>query len=450
MQDAAEIINAKAIQAEVVRAVSKPKPARVVPDAERWRDLAKVEGGLTPVAVSRRLDLADRGRMKELADLANAMRQKDGHLQGILDARETAVQQLEWDLELPKKPTKREKKAAQFVKDVLGGILGVAIANATSSPFFGYAVTEQVWRKSSGFLVQDYFRPIPARRFDRIGDSIIFDDHIGGERFDLAGHPGHFLVNRPRVNGDVPAREGLARLLVWGALFRNWSVADWLRLGEVAWKPWRTGQYDRKAFASQEDIDGLVDILDDMSSSGTAVFSDAVKVDVKWPTGQVGSGNSHAELFGTMGREMSKAVLGQTETTEASKSSGYAQAKVAYEVKTDKRDADARFIADDITRDVITWLVVLNFGAGLRVPRLRFATQDIADLQVFGIGVKNLKDAGLRMPAKWARDQVGMPEPAEGEELVGDGNVTAEDPTTPDAAPDGPDTEPEGSTDNEA
>lgn len=239
------------------------------------------------------------------------------------------------------------------------------------------------------------------------------------------------------------------RVLVWAALFRNWTLTDWLRLGEIAWKPWRIGTYDRTKFAKQEDVDGLVDTLDRMSSSGVAVLADAVKVDVKWPTGQVGSGNPHATMFSTMGREMSKAVLGQTETTEASASSGYAQGKVHYEVKLEKREADGRFNAADITRDCIAWIVLLNFGAGVRPPIMRFITEEAADLQPFGQGVKSLTDAGLRIPAKWARDKAGIPEPADGEELVGDG-INTEEPTTPDAAPGGPENEPEGSDKDEA
>lgn len=447
---AANIINDKAALAEVVRAMKPKAASRIINDPENWRELRRHEGGLTPVEVSKRLAEADLGRMAPLVDLSNALRQKDNHLQGILDARETGVQQLDWDLELPKKPTKREKKAAQLVKDVLGPILGVAIAHASAAPFYGYSITEQVWRKSGGYLVPDFYTPVAHRRFERRGSRMIWRDQGMTEGVDIvAEYPSQFIVSRPRVNGDLPCREGLMRVLSWAALFRNWTLTDWLRLGEIAWKPWRTGQYDRKAYATQEDIDGLVDTLDEMSTSGVAVFSDAVKVDVKWPTGQIGSGAPHAEMFSTMGREMSKAVLGQTETTEASKSSGYAQAKVAYEVKGDKKEADARFVAADITRDTVAWIVFFNFGAGVRPPRLRFITEEAADLQPFGQGVKALTDAGLRIPAKWVRDKAGIPEPAEGEELVGDGNTT-EEPETPDAAPAGPKTEPEGSDKDEA
>jgi len=418
---AAEIINAAAERRE--RALTKPNASRgrVIPDQTIWRQLARAQGGLNPTTVSRRLRCADDGTMWPLVDLANELRQKDGHLQGILEARETAVQRLGWDLELPKKPTKAEKKAAEFVRDAFSDTIAPLIAHCSSSPFYGYAVTETVWRKASGYLVPERFVPVHQRRFDRKSSSVTWDDHDGMVPVDVrAEFPGCFTVCQPRVNGDVPAREGLMRVLVWPALFRNWTLTDWLRLGEIAWKPWRTAQYKRELFANQEDIDDLVNTIDAMSTSGTAVLSDAVTLDVKWPTGQNGTATPHKDLFSTMAREMSKAVLGQTETTEASQSSGYAQGKIHYEVKKEKTDSDAHFIAHDITRDVIAWMIGLNFGDRVRPPMLRFITEETAELEAFGNGVKALKEAGLRMPAKWARDKAGIPAPADGEEVIGE------------------------------
>lgn len=419
-ETAMTIINSAANRA-AARAFAKPMVggSRVVSDLPTWLQLQRVQGGLTPVEVSRRLAEADLGRMAPLVDLANALRQKDNHLQGILETRETAVQRLPWDLELPKKPTKREKKAYAFVIDALKGPLPAAVAHASSAPYYGYAVSETMWVKSNGYIVPDYFNPIAARRFRYVGNELFWDDQNGKPPVDIrAEYPSQFVISRPRVNGDVPCREGLMRVLVWAALFRNWTVTDWLRLGEIAWKPWRTGSYDKTKFAQQEEIDDLVDVIDAMSSSGVAVLPDSVKLNVEWPKG-ASSGSSHKDIFETMGREMSKSTLGQTETTESSTASGYAQAKVQYDVKQDKRDADAAFIGTDFTRDIVRVLILLNFGEGVRIPNLRAVTEEAEDLEPFGIGIKALKEAGTRIPAKWVRQKAGIPEPVEGEEIIG-------------------------------
>jgi phage gp29-like protein len=77
--------------------------------------------------------------------------------------------------------------------------------------------------------------------------------------------PGKVLFYQPRVTGAEPNREGLARVLVWAALFRNWSVRDWVQLGELAWKPWRIGTYDG---ADEKAISTLKTILRCVSTLG--------------------------------------------------------------------------------------------------------------------------------------------------------------------------------------
>ena len=94
------------------------------------------------------------------------------------------------------------------------------------------------------------------------------------------------------------------------------------------------------------------------------------------------------------------------ETTQASGSSGYAQAKVHDAVRKDIREASAMQVASDITRDLITPLIALNFS-DVVVPRFEFITQDPIDLKAFAEALKNLKDAGMRIPETWALEQAG-------------------------------------------
>ncbi len=431
---------------DVEEKMSAPKTrgTRVIGDQPVWQQLVQSSGGLSPAAVTARMREADLGRMCQLVDLGNALRQKDGHLQGILETRETAVQRLKWEIELPRKPTKQEKKAAQLVKDAICGGVGDVVAQCSSSPFFGYAVTETVWRKSNGYLVPDYFSPVAHRRFCIDGNRLLWQDVAGSTAgVDIrAAYPGQFIVSRPRVNGDVRCREGLIRVLCWAALFRNWDLTDWLRLGEIAWRPWRSASYDKEAFVKQSDIDDLVTALDSMATSGVIVHPKTVDVKVEWPEG-VGKGGPHAELFGTLGREMSKAVLGQTETTESSSSSGYAQSKTMDGVRKDKVESDATFIAADVTRDLINVIVRLNFGDNVRPPSLRFITEDAVDVKAFSDSIATLSKAGLRIPAKWARDKAGIPEPVADEELLTP-VAAAEAPKDPTAKPSGPDNAPKG------
>jgi len=415
-------LSAKKVQA-------RPRPdSRVVPDLSLWNQLSRVGGGLTPVQVSGIIREADGGNTTRLMDLANDARQKDGTLQAVLSQSEEAIGGLDWQLQLPAKPKAKEKRATEWIDGLLRGNASFSrlIAHLAGAVYYGYAVSEILWTKTSGRLVPADYVCLAPRRFgfrSRDGLFVLRDEGTKIDGVDvLDAFPNKFVVSRPRVTGDVPCREGLVRVLMWAALFRNWTMSDWLRTGEIAWKPWRIGTY--KPGTSEESVDNLIAVLDGMSSNGVAVVPDTTTLDVKWAPN--GSGKTtHAELFETIGREMTKAVLGQTETTQSSTSSGYAQAKVHNEVRKDLRESRARCVAADITRDVIRPLIELNFGPGMRVPRMRFVTDDSLDFKAFSEGIKNLVDAGTRIPQSWVREEAGIPDPTGDEEILGAAEETS-------------------------
>jgi phage gp29-like protein len=403
----------------------KPRIAMpVVPNLPLWNQAHRIGGGLTPAAVSQIIREADAGYMRRLIDLANESRQKDGHLQGCLQQAEECVAGLQWQVSALPDASSKEKKAAEWIESELRGnaTFRRLLAHLAGATYYSYAVAEIYWKKSNdGKLTPGHFECLDARRFSfRQEDGKFVWWDIGQQPIDFrAEHPGKFIVTQPRVNGDVPHREGLARLLVWSALFRNWTITDWLRLGEIAWKPWRVGTY--KKDAAKEDIDGLVRVLDGMSTNGVAIVPESIEVDVEWaPNGTTKP--MHEVLYETVAREMSKAVLGQTETIQSSQSSGYAQAKVHDGVRRDLLESRAQQLAADITRDLVATMCTMNFGPAVRPPRFEFITQDPIDLKSFAEGLKALKDAGHKqIPTAWVSDQAGIPTPQGDEECLGDG-----------------------------
>jgi len=395
--------------------------------------LGRIGGPMSPIEVSSYIRDADAGRMAGLMDLANEAKQKDCHLQSVLATSEEAIAALDWELMLPESPKARERKAMEWVDAALRQNRGLSrlIAHHAGAAYYGYAVSEVMWRRVDGRLVPEDFRPVAHRRFCFAPDTgrLQWWDAVGTMTYpgvDFRGAwPDKFVVSQPRVTGDVAAREGLVRPLIWAALFRNWALADWLKLAEMAWKPWRVGRHDDTA--DQADIDDLQALLEQMTSNGVATIPKSVELDVKWPGGAgATTTGQHGEMFSVLGREMSKAVLGQTETTEASKSSGYAQAKVHNEVRMDLKEARARFVSDDIDRDVVAAMFRLNFGPTVRPSTFRLITESKADLVPFATGVKTLRDAGVRMGADWVRDQAGIPKPGKDEEVIGPSDDDAE------------------------
>jgi phage gp29-like protein len=408
---------------------SSPTPVydggrRVIPDLPLYLQMQRIGGGLTPLQVSEIIREADLGRMARLVDLANEARQKDCHLQSVLGTRENALCGLPWQATVPDGARRKDKKAAEWLSESLQNAQNFrrAIAHTTGGVYYGYANTESLFEMDAGRITPVNFEPISPRRFcfDQKSGRLHWWDASGSGApypgIDLQKeYPGHFLQFQPRINGDVPCREGLVRVLMWAALFRNWDLRDWLSLGELAWKPWRTGKYKKEA--SREDKDNLLAILQGMSASGVAIYPDSTELEVNWPK-NTASGSTHAELFATIGAEMSKAVLGQTLTTEQGDRGSQSLGKVHDNVRRDILEADATAVAEVIRRDLIVPLMRWNFGPDVLIPDFKFITEDAVDLVAFSTGVKTLRDAGLPIQTSWVRDQAGIPEPLEGEELL--------------------------------
>jgi phage gp29-like protein len=236
------------------------------------------------------------------------------------------------------------------------------------------------------------------------------------------------------VNGDVAFREGLARVLAWMAIFRNWDLRDWLSLAEIGWKPWRLGKYGKDA--TTEDKNALNQIMRAMTASGVAIFNkDTTEIDVEWPKGlPSGSVSTHKELADYLGAEMSKAVLTGTLTVEAGSKGARSLGETHQEGLDEQIEADALDISDDLTRQLAGPFTRMNYGDKYAVPMVLLPCEDEFDEQQYALTVKTLSDAGLRMPASFVREQVGIPEPDEDDEIIGEAK-SAEPGTAPGTDP---------------
>lgn len=399
-----------------------------------YEQFQRLGGGLTPADVSRILQTADRGQPQHLVDLFNESRQKDGHLQGICYTRDIAVSLCGMEFVDPEpakgkeKPARKDEKAIKLCRRIRDEFdeFPKLVEHLTGAYIPGHATATIKWEKSKdGLLLPRSGELLSARDF-------IFSQSAGKLRyqrtpFDLEGvdllaeNPGRVVQVQRRITGDVQVREGLIRCLVWAALFRNWSLKDWIALGEYGWKPWRKGVYEKGA--SQKDIDELVEALETLGNSGVGAFPETAKVEVEWPKGMApgtGGSSTHRELLDTMGREMSKAVLGQTTSAEPGPNGSRASDEVRDKVRADIREEDAVATAAALYKQLFRVAVSVNLGPDVACPVPWFQTDESVDQLAFAQAVKNLAEAKVRVPSKWVRDELGAPEPKDGEEVIGE------------------------------
>lgn len=395
----------------------------IVREKPLYEQHQRIGGGITPSQVSEILRAADGGQPMQLCDLMGETRQKDGHMQGALGSREMAVSLTGLDFVAPPDPSSKEREAVSLcrrIRDDFGN--WQTMVEHLIGQVHGHGTCAIKWEMSSdGLLLPVSAAPLYQREF-------IFALSNGALRyartgFDtegvdiLADNPGRIVQVQRRIVGDVQAREGLIRILVWSGLFRNWSLKDWLALGEIGWKPWRLATYAEGT--DQADVDRLTAMLERVGSTGVAVTQDGQDIKVEWPKGgSLGGGSAHREFYEAIGREISKAVLGQTTSIESGPNGTRGDTQSRDEVRADIREADCRAVAAALRAHMFAFAVQVNLGQDVRCPVPMFQTEDRADLLEFSQAVKFLQGAGCRIPAKWVRDEAGMPEPTDGEEVL--------------------------------
>jgi phage gp29-like protein len=479
--------------AGATRATSQRAPAKALPkepsadagsalaDPSVWETFQRMGGGITPADILPIMRAADGGDPSRLIDLTNELRQKVGHLQSTLFTREAALAKLEWEITLPGASGKprlgkggKARRASpgesqrRFIEDTfraldapspdsaLSSLRGL-FADLSGGTVDGHAVSEALHtRDKRGRLIPRGFKKHPARRFgydftgkfpsDRL---ILRDSTTRNVPVDFrSDFPFRFIVSQPRVNGDVPSREGLGRVLVWPSLFWNWALSDYLKLAELAWKPWRLAKILKNA--SKDEIRKAQAALQSLVTNGCATHSENVEILLKWADGAKTGSSGHGDLLARLAAEISKAALGQTLTTEQGAVGSQALGNVHNDVRKDHLEFDAQHLASVITRDLIRPLIELNFGPGAPIPIFRFVTEDATDFKAFAEALKVLvKDIGMKIPKAWAHDQLGVPVPQEGEEILGE-DAPDEEPEgeKPPPSPEGD--EPEPANDDEA
>lgn len=410
-----------------------------------YEQFQRIGGGLTPAQVANIMATADAGQPALLVDLFNESRQKDGHLQGICYTRDIAValcglEFVELEDDTARRKDKKAIKICRRIRDEFEDF-GKLVEHLTGAYVPGHATAELKWKRTKDGLLLPYaFEALPTRDF-------IFDQARGRLRYSrfqgdvvgvdlLAENPARIIQIQRRIVGDVQVREGLIRCLVWAALFRNWSLKDLIALGEIGWKPWRLAMY--KKGASQKDIDELCDMLERLGTTGVAAIPETTELKVEWPKGMApgtGGSSSHVTLIDMMGRECSKAVLGQTTSIEPGANGSRASDQVRDKVRTDIREEDAITTAAVLLRQMFALAVAINVGDDVACPVPWFQTDESIDQLAFAQAVKALAESKVRLPSKWVRDEIGAPEPKEGEEVIGEADEPEPEPENDNGKP---------------
>ncbi|MBI5328864.1 MAG: DUF935 domain-containing protein [Deltaproteobacteria bacterium] len=372
--------------------------------------------GLTPQKLANIFKAADGGDVYSQMELFEEMEEKDTHLFSILQTRKSAALGLDFEIE-PYSDDKKDIEIKEFVEENINNLPAFEenLFDLLDAIGKGYSALEIMWDIKDGANIIKNLGWIHPRKFtwnNSMFPKLLTEKEING--IDLP--PFKFIFHRHRTKSGHPTRQGILRVASWFYLFKNYAVKDWLAFAEVFGMPLRLGKYDTGA--TKEDKDALINAVRSLGSDAAGIISKSTEIE--FIEAAKNSGRDVYDLLVSLcNAEMSKAVLGQTLTTQQGESGSYSLGQVHNDVRRDLLEADCEMLAKTIRQDLIRPLVGFNFGWDAPLPWFKFHYEQQADLQAEAGKIKTLTEAGVKtIPVRWVHEKFNIPMPENGEETI--------------------------------
>lgn len=377
---------------------------------------ASVAVTITPQRLAELLESSAQGDDYDYLTLAEEMEEREPHYASVLGTRKRAVAQLPISVEAPTDDAADVKRAD-------------AVRALTESPEFedllidlldalgkGFSAVEMIWNKNARLAeISGAKAWVPERyahrdqrffQWDQVtGQHLLLRDEANPAGLILPQHK--FLVHRPKLKSGLPMRGGLARLAAVSYMCKSYTVRDWMAFAEVFGMPLRVGKYGPNA--SERDVNILRTAVATLGTDAAAVIPDSMRIEFESAVNAQGGADLFNRLADWLDKQTSKAVLGQTMTTDDG--SSLSQASVHNEVRLDLRDYDARQLAKTLNRDLVRPFIDLNFGPQTAYPQIRLYQEEAEDLEPWIKAVGEAVDRGVEVEQSQVRDRLGLSDP---------------------------------------
>ena len=410
-----------------IQVMKQPETREIAVTTIRDRWSSYPSQGLTPQRLADIFKEADGGDVYRQAELFEEMEEKDTHLFSELQTRKNAVLGLDYDL-TSWTESAEDKKIRDFVSDCIFNLdsFDDALLDLLDAIGKGYSLCEILWQIDGGKAViggLSWIHPKKAVFYDRGGDMwaksfelprvVTEVEPVYGEIM----RPFKLVYHRYKARSGYDTRAGVLRVCAWMYLFKNYSLKDWVAFSEVFGMPLRLGKYDPGA--SKEDKDALVAAIQSLGSDAAGIISKSTEIEFVQAMKNAGTENIYEALSNFCDRQMSKAILGQTATTEGTPGK-LGNEDAQDRVRRDLTKADCQAIEKTVRFQMVRPLVGYNFGWDKPLPWFKIMFEPAEDLEKLSTVYKNLREMGQPMSAEHVSDRFKIPLPQKGETPLGD------------------------------
>lgn len=375
-----------------------------------------VASGLTPARLASLLQGAVDGDPFDYLTLAEELEERDHHYRSVLGTRKLAVAGLEVVVEAAGDGAREEALADAVRELIAGGGFDHAVFDLLDGLGKGFSVVELLWQTRDRQWWPRYaWRDPRFFTFDRDTHTELRLRDEAAPAEGVALPPYKFIRHVPHLKTGVPIRRGLARLAVWGYLFKAYTVKDWMAFLEVYGMPMRVGRYGPNA--TDQDIRNLMSAVVNLGADAAAVMHESMRIEFQHAVQGQGQNQlfEHAAAF--WDRQLSKAILGQTASTEGT-AGKLGNEELQAEVRQDLIRADAKDLNATLNRDLVRPFIDLNYGHQQAYPQLRLYLPEPEDLAQLTESLAKLVPLGLQVGQGVVRDKLGLPDPDDDEDLL--------------------------------
>lgn len=351
---------------------------------------------------------------------------RDAHAGSVLQTRYLAVIGKEWLIEPAGGKSKkgrrpvvtREQLIANFVEKALYAInFDQARQEILQAILYGFYPAEIMWKYT---VIDGRTAIVPARILGKHPKRFTFalDRSLRlltpNNQWDGEPVPDRKFIVFTYGSSDDPYGKGLGQKLWWPVWFKKNGIKFWAVFLEKFGMPTGVGKYPPGTVKEQQDK--LLSAIGAIHSETGIAIPDNMIIDLLEATR---SGKVTYESFPEyMDRQISKAVLGQTASTEGTPGK-LGNEEVQGEVRADILKADADLLCECLNNSLIKWIVDFNFPGVTEYPHIWIRTKEEGDLKPLADRDETLVNKiGLPVGKKYFYEKYGIPEPVEGEDLV--------------------------------
>jgi len=323
----------------------------------------------------------------------------DPHLMAAIQQRKMQVMQLEYEIESRAKikvKSKIEDEVEQLFNELDFNDLVSEIMDAI---FFGYSVVEVTWKKDGKLLRPDKIvgKPQEWFIFDKYNELRLRKYKHGFYLFEEGEKlpPYKFVLTQHKPSFTNPYGEKILSRCYWPVTLKKGGVEYWQLMMERYGMPYLIGRYPNTFTATQKTE--FLDQLKQMVVDNITIFDEALGIELK-ESPQFDIGQLYENLVRFHNREVSKAVLTVTLTTEIEKAGSYNAGEVHKEMLQFLGESDRKLVESSLNK-IIDYYCELNYG-NIERPKIKLLDKEKV-IEESADRDKTLTDMGVKFTKEY-------------------------------------------------